>query len=72
MTGFLGGVDTLLTVTESLLEGPVLVVNNLFRTGVLPRCVSTKSTPSAVSVKAELSARVMYPFFIRYQVVNSK
>src|SRR5919201_2834604 len=55
-----------------VVEDPLLSVSNLSRTGICTRWVSTKSTPSAVSVKSELSARVMYPLFRRYHAVNSK
>src|ERR1039458_5589022 len=50
--------------------GPTPLVNNLFRTETLTRWVSTKSTPSAVSVNSALSAFKMYPFLYRYQMVN--
>src|SRR5262249_7932297 len=35
------------------------VLSNLLRTGILTRWVSTKSTPSAVSARSELSERVI-------------
>src|SRR5579864_2514796 len=72
MIGVEGGVKTLFAAAASAAEGPVPVVSNLFRTGIFTRCDSTKSTPSAVSVKSELSARVIYPLFRRYHAVNSK
>lgn len=40
-------------------ENPAPLVSILFRIGNFTRCNSTKSTPSAVSAKSELSARVM-------------
>ena len=43
----------------SVANGPEPVVSNLFRIGIFTRCDSTKSTPSAVSIKSELSDRVM-------------
>ena len=72
MIGVGGGVKILFAAVPSALDGPVPVVSNLFRTGIFTRCDSTKSTPSAVSVKSELSDRVMYPLFRRYHAVNSK
>ena len=60
--GECGGVKVLFAAVPSAVEG-VPVVSNRFRIGIFTRCDSTKSTPSAVSVKSELSARVMYPLF---------
>src|ERR1017187_10727406 len=72
MIGAWGEVEAFLASTPPVAKGPAPLVSNLFRVGIFARCVSTKSTPSAVSVKAELSARVMYPFFCRYHNVNSR
>ena len=72
MIGVGEGVKTLFAAAPFVVDAPAPVVSNLFRIGIFTRCDSTKSTPSAVSVKSELSARVMYPLFQRYHAVNSK
>ncbi len=72
MIGVREGFKTLLAATSSIVEGPVPLVSNLFRTGTFARFDSTKSTPSPVRVKSELSAWVMYFLFQRYHIVNCK
>ena len=59
MIGVVAGLNALLVATEFVVEGPIPLVSNLFRVGIFTRCVSTKSNPSAVRVKSELSARVI-------------
>jgi len=57
LTGLSAGVLLLRRRSEML--GPAPLVSSLLRFGIFARCSSTKSTPSAVRVSAELSARVM-------------
>jgi len=58
-----GEINDLVVATSSAVKGSVPFVSNLFRIGIFTRCDSTKSTPSMVSLKSALSARVMYPLF---------
>ena len=51
-----GMIKGLLAAIPSVVEGPVRSLSNLFRSGIFSRFDSTKSTPSAVIVKSELSA----------------
>ena len=64
------GFKALFLAASSALGDTEPSVNSLFRIGTCPRLASTKSTPSAVRVKSELSAWVMYFLFQRYHVVN--